>query len=248
MKCSRLAQDFKNAIRNGVLINGKWECKVCGKLASQHPVGRSAKSTSSKLGEWTETKSKSKAKDIGVWSVNETLCLKSERVFSVKEAKGIDHFSNPLYPRLVTESPLDETNCNILRAFLDANSDPNELETILEMTSPRLIELIGLVAFQKLLSEFGADAVRQVKLRKVTAHLTTPHSIALHVDFSDKTMSVLLNSPTEFEGGEIVFVHDDGTIQCPKRSKGSMLLHDNTWAHGVTALTSGTRYHLFFLA
>lgn len=39
----------------------------------------------------------------------------------------------------------------------------------------------------------------------------------------------------------------EGKLNVPKRSKGTVTIHNNKIVHGVTVLESGTRYGLFLL-
>jgi len=70
--------------------------------------------------------------------------------------------------------------------------------------------------------------------------------INFHLDHSPKTMQVALNDEGEYEGGRLVYVTEAG-LELPLRKVGSATLHDNSVAHGVSELTAGVRYGLFFL-
>ena len=77
---------------------------------------------------------------------------------------------------------------------------------------------------------------------------TVPHDgvIGFHVDgsYATKTAHVSLNDDTEYEGGRGVF-YSQGQWQIAKRSRGTVTVHSRDILHGVTKLTSGTRYSLF---
>ena len=55
-----------------------------------------------------------------------------------------------------------------------------------------------------------------------------------------------LNGEASYEGGRLVFATSEGLV-APPRPAGSATVHDHRVAHGVTKLTAGVRYGLFFL-
>jgi len=59
-------------------------------------------------------------------------------------------------------------------------------------------------------------------------------------------MQVALNGDDEYAGGRLVFLTDSG-LHVPRRSAGTITVHDDKIVHGVTVLKQGTRYGLFFL-
>jgi len=71
--------------------------------------------------------------------------------------------------------------------------------------------------------------------------------VNFHTDCAIKTLQAPLNGDNEYEGGKLVYATAGAGLQYPPRPAGSATLHDNTIAHGVTALTSGVRYGLFLL-
>lgn len=72
------------------------------------------------------------------------------------------------------------------------------------------------------------------------------HCIDFHTDYARKTLQVSLVDDSDYEGGRLIFVVGD-EIVIPKRSIGTVTLHDNRIIHGVTGLNSGVRYGLFLL-
>ena len=72
-------------------------------------------------------------------------------------------------------------------------------------------------------------------------------SIPFHRDVSLRTLHVPLVGEERYAGGRLTFATTQAGITTPRRPAGSYTLHDNTIAHGVTKLTSGVRYGLFFL-
>ncbi len=172
------------------------------------------------------------------------------------------------------ERLLDDTQCAKLMQFIDSlESKGGHRDALLEGEDPQetsdfkctigvkdLASVLDQDTVEKLVSVFesttsgGIDvgrrnAVDMVKLRKVKARPAdlVPFCINFHLDYAVKTMSIALNPSSEYEGGRIVYATDDGELEMPQCKVGTALMHDNTWVHGVTELTKGTRYHLFFL-
>jgi small ubiquitin-related modifier len=138
---------------------------------------------------------------------------------------------------------------------------------------PSLAELeatIGKVAVAALVAQWDAAAAvgqeqqqqqqqqqqrwppfNQIKLRRTEA-ISPAVCIGFHTDHSERTMQVPLNSPAEYEGGQLVFatsnaVGNGGRLVQPSRELGSVTIHDNGVVHGVTPLVAGVRYGLFLL-
>jgi predicted 2-oxoglutarate/Fe(II)-dependent dioxygenase YbiX len=60
-------------------------------------------------------------------------------------------------------------------------------------------------------------------------------------------MQVPLNEPSEYDSGRLIFALPNGSLLWPEREVGSATLHNNGVVHGVTEITRGVRYGLFFL-
>ena len=55
-----------------------------------------------------------------------------------------------------------------------------------------------------------------------------------HIDvFSSKTLQLALNDDSDYVGGKLIYATKEGLI-APKRSKGTVTVHDNRIVHGVT--------------
>lgn len=63
---------------------------------------------------------------------------------------------------------------------------------------------------------------------------------------SIKTLQLALNNDSDYEGGRLMYA-TQAKLHVPARNKGTVTIHDNTIAHGVTKLESGVRYGLFLL-
>ena len=100
---------------------------------------------------------------------------------------------------------------------------------------------------QKLLEFHGFSAFSEytIKARRWTCDPEQPNDgINVHLDHHAKVLQLALNK--DFEGGEL-FYQDDQRKCTPRREVGMCIIHDNTVAHGVTPVTSGGRYALYFL-
>ena len=100
---------------------------------------------------------------------------------------------------------------------------------------------------QKLLEFHGFSAFSEyaIKARRWTCDPEQPNDgINVHLDHHAKVLQLALNK--DFEGGEL-FYQDDQRKCTPRREVGMCIVHDNTVAHGVTPVTSGGRYALYFL-
>jgi len=105
-------------------------------------------------------------------------------------------------------------------------------------------ELISDELFIKLKTIFNGS-IDEIIIRRIETD-DTPRCIAFHTDYSSRTLQLCLHSEHDYEGGRLVFVKKDG-FHKPSRTLGSVTVHDNQIIHGVTALTKGIRYSLFFL-
>lgn len=100
---------------------------------------------------------------------------------------------------------------------------------------------------QKLLEFHGFSAFSEyaIKARCWTCDPEHPNDgINVHLDHHAKVLQLALNK--DFEGGEL-FYQDDRRKCTPRREVGMCIVHDNTVVHGVTPVTSGGRYALYFL-
>ena len=59
---------------------------------------------------------------------------------------------------------------------------------------------------------------------------------------TDFSTTLFLNSPDEYEGGELTLKYPDGEIQKRKEEKGTLIFYSCGTLHEVTPVTSGARY------
>jgi len=117
----------------------------------------------------------------------------------------------------------------------------------LQLTGDKLAELIGQAAYRRSVQLYRGP-VDEILVRRTeaTAASEEPMHIRFHTDYNVRTMQVVLNDPKDYDGGRLIFATGKGFRQ-PRRTAGSATIHSGRLVHGVTALTSGVRYGLFFL-
>lgn len=86
--------------------------------------------------------------------------------------------------------------------------------------------------------------VEKVFVRRTRAH---PGIVDWHVDTAKVTMTLALNGQDEYEGGRIIYIQDGKPIM-PNLEAGSILVHSNMIAYGVTRQVAGMKYELCFVS
>jgi len=145
---------------------------------------------------------------------------------------------------------IDECARKALMQYVDASCPAGEADFKLPLSHDTLVDLVGhrsVVRLEHLFKKFGGDAYT-VTVRRVAAAEEGGEGkcINFHTDVTPRTMQVPLNAESEYEGGRLVFVTEEGLVW-PSRSAGSATLHDSSIAHGVGLHVGGVRYSLFFL-
>ena len=84
--------------------------------------------------------------------------------------------------------------------------------------------------------------IEKVFVRRTRAH---PGIVDWHVDTAKVTMTLALNGQDEYEGGRIIYIQDGKPIM-PNLEAGSILVHSNMIAYGVTRQVAGVKYELCF--
>lgn len=95
--------------------------------------------------------------------------------------------------------------------------------------------------------EFGSSIPRSAVRICLRRTFSTGKCIQFHLDRADRTMQVFLNAEDEYEGGRTVFATHDRGFVVPRRTQGHYTIHSWNMVHGVTAMSQGVRYALFFL-
>ena len=112
----------------------------------------------------------------------------------------------------------------------------------LKLSPSQLKDMIGEESFNDLETLFG-QPYDEILIRRCQAH---GQFIKFHTDVSKRTLQVALNGDDEYEGGRLVFA-TNGALIAPERPEGTVTIHHNDIAHGVSLLESGIRYGLFIL-
>ena len=149
-------------------------------------------------------------------------------------------------PQCRAKPLLDAQACKILTRYADeqhATRSAPHADLRLEMRKEELASLIGADAFKRA-AAFLSGRFDTIKLRRAVGAVQGP-TVGFHTDFSKRTMQIALNDESEYDGGRLVFATAEGFVK-PARPRGSVTVHVNSIVHGVTALTSGVRYGLFF--
>jgi hypothetical protein len=112
----------------------------------------------------------------------------------------------------------------------------------IELSPSELKALIGEGPFLELQAIF-VQPVSEILIRRCSAH---GQFIKFHTDVSKRTLQVALNGEADYVGGRLIFA-TNGILYAPERYEGTVSIHHNDIAHGVSMLESGIRYGLFFL-
>ena len=137
-----------------------------------------------------------------------------------------------------------------LRAHIDAQyvalgaQGPEDYQVELDRVGLRA--LLGRDAVDELDRVWCKDASAPYTRVVVRRCCARGKHINFHTDVSLRTLQVALNGDDEYDGGRLVFLNAAGAHAPPRRT-GSITIHGHDIAHGVTELTGGTRYGLFFL-
>lgn len=59
---------------------------------------------------------------------------------------------------------------------------------------------------------------------------------------TDWSMTIMLAKPEDYEGGDLIIEHDDGSFDEIRLEQGSMILYNSGHIHAVRPVTKGTRY------
>jgi len=111
----------------------------------------------------------------------------------------------------------------------------------IELPQSEAIALLGSHAVSLLHSLHPEGHQAKLLLRRSQAH---GQCISFHTDCGSKlTVQVALNGDNQYEGGRLCYITAHG-LEVPERPAGCLTIHDDTIAHGVSRLISGTRYGL----
>jgi predicted 2-oxoglutarate/Fe(II)-dependent dioxygenase YbiX len=152
---------------------------------------------------------------------------------------------------------LSPAQCAALRQLVSARVSGVALDTAdgcpewqLNLTRQELERVVGgaataaLWALPRALDPAGAPArFTQVRaFARAYGPDKRPH-LRLHTDASDYTVNVALADDDQHEGGRLAMLHS-GALHAAARAEGEATVHRWSVAHGVTAVTRGTRFSL----
>ena len=164
-------------------------------------------------------------------------------------SKSVDHIIQHLNadPNATYVNQEDEiliqTQRTELIQFLDQQWNGKDQDFKLQISNKELVQLIGHISYNNLTKIFDGKHDK-ILLRRCMKH---GNVIKFHIDNNYKTLQVPLNSESSYQGGRLVYVTKHEGMVFAKRNAGSLTIHNNNIAHGVTCLESGVRYGLFLL-
>lgn len=195
-------------------------------------------------------------RDIGEWGAHEeamgTSFLKGSAV-SGEDARAIMRTlgaSKYTMFKTLSDVGMDERSRTAIIEHVDmfhAENAIEEADLILPLSHAQLLVLVGeevVGRLEVIFGRFGCDDYNMV-VRRVEP-VGNGRCINFHTDVTRRTMQVVLNDESEYDGGRLVYATDEGLLW-PNRKAGSAILHDDSIAHGVSMHLRDVRYGLFFL-
>ena len=180
-------------------------------------------------------------------------------------SKNFYTFSYEEDPQILAESQMDVL-CDLLQFVWDKTSmagESNKVDMRLTLSPQQLVAILASLdgslseencksteldsEFEGLFSEVpGSRGAHKIALRMTCG--PTNSCIDVHCDghYATSTSQVPLNSPSEYEGGKLVFFVNDHLHEVP-RVRGSLVQHPPSVMHAVTSVTQGTRKSLFIV-
>ena len=188
-----------------------------------------------------------KEKDIGEFKhIESEILMNPDKSFSNEHINHIiETYNGSINSKFIHHKQHDvltNDQCLDLIKYIDKYEQSDKNDFKLNITNEVLVQIIGDETFQKLISLYDGN-YNTIYIRKVTGNNSL---IDFHKDYSKQTMKIALNSPPEFEGGDLVYL-SDGLIHKLDNLQGTITIHNNDIIHGVTPITKGTRYSLFIL-
>jgi hypothetical protein len=164
--------------------------------------------------------------------------------------RGLGAESSAGFLSLPHANLLSARECWALRDHLDrahtAQQGGDAVDDLKLPVSPAQLHeiLTDEAAAARVVRAFGGAVPSAILLRRCAAY---GQCIDFHLDHCARTMQVALNDDTEYAGGRLVFAVR-GQLVAPRRPRGSVTLHGDKVAHGVSTMVSGVRYGLFVRA
>lgn len=151
-----------------------------------------------------------------IWTLEECTNVRSA-VYKYAETHGWNTKRHARYP--TTD----------LASFSVVETDRWVRNSFRERVFPRILETYQIK---------GSLAFRDLFFVKYEAMDGEQSGLNLHRDGSVLSFNLLLNDPTEFDGGGTYFQHDDSTIPI---DQGQVVVHSGKWLHAGVPVTRGVR-------
>jgi hypothetical protein len=183
-------------------------------------------------------------------------------LLTLEQANALVNFVEKVYHQQSSSSSFSSSSGTDQEQnyFMIKKNDLNDFQ--MNLTIDELNQLIADPnGFDHIEKKIFQHPITEMILRRVVAH---GQGIPKHLDHAKFTMQVALNSPDEYDGCRLFFLlpssslpsstetttvkEDDDFVCIPERPIGSYTIHDNTIIHGVSRMTRGIRYSLFFLS
>lgn len=134
-----------------------------------------------------------------------------------------------------------EERLNLIKILDQEYNKNNSNDIIINLSKDKILESISQESFENIKNIFNNN-IDTIKLRRVVAD---DKIIKFHTDYSQKTMQIALNNDSDYVGGKITFIGNNGKIFQPQRDAGFYTIHNSGIVHGVSKLEKGVRYGLF---
>jgi hypothetical protein len=178
-----------------------------------------------------------KGKDIGIWgppaNTNDSSFSSIIQSFPDYKFGWISEITNVLHPQECQK--LIDT-FGVQNASKDTYDETGDHKAVISSTMIESILGKDRVATIQKLSKGNKWIFRQVQARG--------YSIPFHTDDAPQTLHIRLNS--DYAGGRLQYIDTCGNLRLVDDYT-QCTIHGNTLVHGVTTLTSGIRYGLFYI-
>ena len=183
-------------------------------------------------------------------------------------SSGFYTFKYVEVPQILAESQMDVL-CELLQFVWDKTSvagDSSRVDMRLTLSPQQLVAVLASLdgtlsddkyrsarldsvfkrLFEKVPSSRNRDFGHKIALRMTCG--PTNSCIDFHCDggYATSTSQIPLNSPSEYEGGKLVFFVNNHLHEVP-RVRGSLVQHPPSVMHAVTSVKQGTRKSLFIV-
>jgi len=159
-------------------------------------------------------------------------------------------------PQCINVPMLNENECKKLKAFVnsriiddgidDTDGCPDYQVNISEQKLERLLSPETMQRIKRLPLKLESNAPSKFERIGVFIRMYKPDTrpwMPFHIDNNKYTVNIALNDDREYEGGNLVALFGN-RVQKLERTRGMATCHKGSCVHGVTTMSSGTRYSL----